>query len=56
MSISEQFHTYPSPNLTLTLTCYQLTVVVLGEDADTDPNCNENNFSDLSNGPVSHIP
>ena len=26
MSVSEQLHTYPSPNPTVTLTCYQLTV------------------------------
>ena len=27
----EQLYTYPSPNPTLTLTCYQLTEVVVGE-------------------------
>ena len=31
ISVSEQLPTYPSPNPTLTLTCYQLTVVELGE-------------------------
>ena len=31
MSVSEQLPTYHSPNSTLTLTCYQLTVVELGE-------------------------
>ena len=30
-SISELLHTNPSPNTTLTLTCYQLIVVGLGE-------------------------
>ena len=29
--VSGQLPTYPSPNPTLTLTCYQLTVVELGE-------------------------
>ena len=29
--INEQLHTYPSLNPTLTLVCYQLTVIVLGE-------------------------
>ena len=47
MSASEQQSTYPSPNLTLNLTCSQLTVVWLGEgwvfsflDIDTDLNLN----------------
>ena len=31
ISVSGQLHTYPSPNSTLTLTCFQLTVVELGE-------------------------
>ena len=31
ISISGQLPTYPSPNPTLTLACYQLTVVELGE-------------------------
>ena len=31
MSVSEQLRTYPSLNPTLTLTCYQLTFVGLGE-------------------------
>ena len=31
ISVSGQLLTYPSPNPTLTLTCYQLTVVRLGE-------------------------
>ena len=31
MSVSQQLHTYPFPNLTLTLTCYQLTLMRLGE-------------------------
>ena len=31
ISVSGQLPTYPSPNPTLTLTCYQLTVVELGE-------------------------
>ena len=31
VSVSGQLPTYPSPNPTLTLTCYQLTVVELGE-------------------------
>ena len=31
MSVSEQLPTYHSPNSTLTLTCYQLTVVELGD-------------------------
>ena len=31
LSVSGQLPTYPSPNPTLTLTCYQLTVVGLGE-------------------------
>ena len=31
MSIYEQLCSYPSPYLTLTLTCYQFTAVVLGE-------------------------
>ena len=30
-SVSGQLPTYPSPNPTLTLTCYQLTVLGLGE-------------------------
>ena len=30
-SVSDQLRTYPSPDPTLTLTCYQLTVVGLGE-------------------------
>ena len=29
--VSGQLPTYPSPNLTLTLACYQLTAVELGE-------------------------
>ena len=44
MSVSDQQSTYPSPNPTLILTCYQLTVVELGEewecicsDTDIDP-------------------
>ena len=44
ISVSGQLLTYPSPNPTLTLTCYQLTVVRLGEgqvgscpDTDIDP-------------------
>ena len=44
MSVSDQLSTYPSPNPTLILTCYQLTVVELGEekvcscsDTDIDP-------------------
>ena len=44
MSVSEKLPTYPSPNPTFTLTCYQLIVVGLGEgyrcrctDADVDP-------------------
>ena len=44
MSVSEKVPTYPSPNPTFTLTCYQLIVVGLGEgyrcsytDADVDP-------------------
>ena len=35
MSVSEQLPTYHSPNSTLTLTCYQLTVVELGSCSDT---------------------
>ena len=42
--VSEQLRSYPSPNPTLTLTCYQLTVVGLREglvcsffDTDIDP-------------------
>ena len=31
ISVSGQLPTYPSPNPTLTLTCYQLTVLGLGE-------------------------
>ena len=31
ISVSGQLPTYPSPNPTLTLSCYQLTVVELGE-------------------------
>ena len=31
ISVSGQLPTYPSPNPTLTLNCYQLTVVGLGE-------------------------
>ena len=31
ISVSGQLSTYPYPNPTLTLTCYQLTVVELGE-------------------------
>ena len=31
ISVSGQLPTYPSPDPTLTLTCYQLTVVELGE-------------------------
>ena len=31
ISVSGQLPTYPSPNPTLTLTCYQLTVFELGE-------------------------
>ena len=31
MSVSDQLRTYPSPNPTLTLTCYQLTVFKSGE-------------------------
>ena len=31
ISVPGQLPTYPSPNPTLTLTCYQLTVVELGE-------------------------
>ena len=31
ISVSGQLLTYPSPNPTLTLSCYQLTVVELGE-------------------------
>ena len=31
MSVSKQLPPYPSPNPTLTLDCYQLTVVVFGE-------------------------
>ena len=31
ISVSGQLPTYSSPNSTLTLTCYQLTVVELGE-------------------------
>ena len=31
VSVSGQLLTYPSPNPTLTLNCYQLTVVELGE-------------------------
>ena len=31
ISVSGQLPTYPSPSPTLTLTCYQLTVVELGE-------------------------
>ena len=45
MSVSGQLPTYPSPNPILTLNCYQLTVVELGEgkvdscsDTDIDPN------------------
>ena len=44
ISVSGQLPTYPSPNPTLTLACYQLTVVELGEgevgscpDTDIDP-------------------
>ena len=44
VSVSGQRPTYPSPNPTFTLTCYQLTVVGLGEgyvghcpDTDIDP-------------------
>ena len=44
ISVSRQLPTYPSPNPTLTLTCYQLTVVELREgyvgscpDTDIDP-------------------
>ena len=32
MSVSDQLSTYPSPNPTLILNCYQLTVVELGEE------------------------
>ena len=32
MQVSAKLHTHPSPNPTLTLSCYQLTVVVLGEE------------------------
>ena len=50
ISVSGQLPTYPSPNPTFTLTCYQLTVVGLGEglvgscpDTDIDPKyCREN--------------
>ena len=31
MRVSNQLHTFPSPNLALTLNCYQLTAVGLGE-------------------------
>ena len=31
MSVFEQMHTYSTPYQTLTLTCYQLTIVGLGE-------------------------
>ena len=31
MSVSEQLLTYPSPDPKVTLTCYQLTVIGLGE-------------------------
>ena len=31
ISVSGQLPTYPSPDPTLTLTCYQLTIVELGE-------------------------
>lgn len=31
MGVSKQLHTYPSPNLAITLNCYQLTAVGLGE-------------------------
>ena len=44
ISVSGQLRTYPSPNPTFTLTCYQFTVVGLGEgwvgsclDTDIDP-------------------
>ena len=46
ISVSGQLPTYPSPNATLTLTCYQLTIVELGKGqvgsypdtvTDTDP-------------------
>ena len=45
ISVFGQLPTYPSPNPMLTLTCYQLTVVELGDgqvgscpDNDIDPN------------------
>ena len=31
ISVTEQLRTYPSPNPTLTLTCYQLTFIGLGK-------------------------
>ena len=57
MSVSEQLRAYPSLNPTLSLTCYQLTVVGLVEGwvcscsaADIDPWCfpvlDENNEGD----------
>lgn len=46
MSVSEQLHTYLSPNLTFTLSCYQLIIAGLGEgqvrsysETDINPNC-----------------
>ena len=36
MSVSEQMHTYSTPYQTLTLTCYQLTIVGLGEGRAVD--------------------
>ena len=41
----EQLHTYPSPNPTLTLTCYQLTVVVVGEG--WVGSCSDNNIDPM---------
>ena len=52
ISVSGQLPTYPSPNPTFTLTCYQLTNVGLGEgqvgscpDTDIDPNNASNSLT-----------
>ena len=39
MSVFEQMHTYPTPYQTLTLTCYQLTIVGLGEGRGGEGGC-----------------
>ena len=53
ISVSRQLSTYPSPNPTLTLTCYQLTLVELREghvgscpDTDIDPRMHQGAIQD----------